>query len=298
MAANLTLLQKRVTKVLNRIITSGKIANAYIFSGAEGVGKKKFAKAFIKTVNCDQSDQLQEECSCKSCSAVDNNQSADFIDVYPDGTRIKVAQIRDLKSITKYGSATGKWMFVVINDAETMTLEAANSFLKLLEEPSQNVSFILLLKNEDSVLKTIRSRSQLIVFSQLNPEYLINTIDSPDMNLIDIVKGEKNVYDFVQNENVRPLIEQAENVNMKTNKYDLLLLAEKLSSFSKLEIKYFINYLMMKEILAITTGQDSDLIAKKIQVIKKCHETLKKIDYNISLKLHVESLLLNLAAVG
>ena len=156
---------------LRNIIKSGRIANAYIFAGASEVGKEFVAINFAKTLNCtevngDSCDQ------CVSCRRINDRNHTDVRVIHPDGAKLKIEQMRFLKRQGSYKALESMYKIYIITEADKMTVEAANSILKTLEEPSGDSLFILLTSNYNSILPTIRSRCQLIRFS-LVPQKLI-----------------------------------------------------------------------------------------------------------------------------
>lgn len=161
-------METRSLKILNGILGTKRIANGYIFSGNDGQTKLDAAMYFAKALNCEAG--IPPCNSCLSCSKTDKAIHPDIIIVEKDKSSIKIEQIRSLKTSTKYGPSEGKWQAVIINDADTMTTEAANSFLKSLEEPAPNVVYILISNREGTLPKTISSRCQKILFEETVPE--------------------------------------------------------------------------------------------------------------------------------
>lgn len=156
---------------LKNIIKSGRIANAYIFSGPSDVGKKFVAINFAKALNC---KEFKDDCcdKCVSCRRINDGNHSDVRIIRPDGTKLKIDQMRFLKKQEAYRAIEGEYKVYIIADAEKMTLESANSILKTLEEPSNNTIFILLTEDYNALLPTIRSRCQLIRFSLVQEKVL------------------------------------------------------------------------------------------------------------------------------
>ena len=96
--------------------------------------------------------------------------------VAPDGNNIKIDQIRDLQHIFSYRSKAGHPKVYIIEQAEKMTVQAANSLLKFLEEPQVPAVGILITDNGQAMLPTIRSRAQMVPFSALNPEDMLQSL--------------------------------------------------------------------------------------------------------------------------
>ena len=160
----------------------GRIANGYLFSGPSGAGKKQTAMAFIRRVNCAEGIACGK---CVSCQKIEKAMSPDVITVTPDGAKIKIEQIKELGRRTQYGPVESPRCFILIEQADAMTREAANAFLKLLEEPPLNTTFILLTFNESALLATIVSRCQRLVFDYVSTETAIPEQEWDALGLIE-----------------------------------------------------------------------------------------------------------------
>ncbi len=153
-----------VIKNLRNVIISERIANGYIFSGPDEVGKELMAISFAKTINCKEMEG--DFCDkCVSCRRINDGNHTDVRLIIPEGAKLKIEQMRFLKKQSSYKSLESSHKIYIIRDADRMTLEAANSMLKTLEEPSGVVLFILLTTVYNALLPTIRSRCQLVRFS-------------------------------------------------------------------------------------------------------------------------------------
>lgn len=152
--------QEMAKKQLSSILESKKISNAYIFSGPEGVGKKLMAEEFS---------------SILLDTNLENSQDFNFIEAKSNESSIKIEKIRNL--IEKMGIKPYKdYKIFLINDAEKMTIPAQNSLLKTLEEPPYYGIIILVTKNKESLLETIRSRCIEIKFSPLSKDEIARII--------------------------------------------------------------------------------------------------------------------------
>ncbi len=155
---------KDVVERLRNTLRSGRIANSYIFSGPVDVGKEFVAVNFAKALNClsDGEDSCDE---CISCRKIDDGNHPDVTVIRPEGTRVKIDQVRSLQRQGSYRVMEGKRKVYIIAEAEKMTPEAANSLLKTLEEPPGDMVLILLTSVYSALLPTIRSRCQSLKFS-------------------------------------------------------------------------------------------------------------------------------------
>jgi DNA polymerase III subunit delta' len=153
-----------VTTILKGITKTQRVANGYIFVGADPELKVATALNFAKTLNCTSEER---PCgACLSCRKIDGSVHPDVMLLEKDEKSFKIEQVQKLKELTHYGPAEGAYKVIIINDADTLTLQAANSFLKTLEEPPENVTFILICNREEGLLPTIASRCQKIIFRE------------------------------------------------------------------------------------------------------------------------------------
>ncbi|MFA5928427.1 MAG: hypothetical protein WC838_03910 [Candidatus Margulisiibacteriota bacterium] len=159
--------QKRASSLLSGIAKHGRIANGYLFTGPVNSGQKEAAIAFARLVNC-QVPLDNDGCGkCAPCLKFNKDIFPDLLSLEPLKQKIKIEQIKQLAARTVHGPYEGKWRFVIIDKAEKMTTESANCFLKLLEEPAERTTFILLTFNESALLPTIVSRCQKVNFNYL-----------------------------------------------------------------------------------------------------------------------------------
>jgi len=155
---------KLAKKMLISDIQADRIATAYLFTGPDHVGKRTLAIEFAKLVN---THQLPPEASHRISKLIDDGLTLDVVLVTPtDKGTIHIDQIRNLKEEASYLSSLAH-RFFIIDDAHTMTQEAANALLKLLEEPPERTSFILITSREDMLPDTIKSRTRKIPFRRI-----------------------------------------------------------------------------------------------------------------------------------
>ena len=159
------LLVAEFTRILQRQILN----HAYLFSG--GFGGMEMAIWLSQAVFC-QDPQDHLPCGkCRACRLVAGLEFADLHVVEPDGQTIKTAQIRELTTVFSESGFEGQQKVVIIKSAEKMHPNAANALLKSIEEPSSEVYIFLLTDNENLILPTIRSRTQVVHFPK-NSRYL------------------------------------------------------------------------------------------------------------------------------
>ena len=163
----------RTISVLRRSLQLGKTAHAYIFDGPSGCGKKKTALSLIQGLFCSAADD--DACGiCVSCRKVATENHPDIHMVEPStGKRdITIQQLRDAQRLLAMRPYEAQRSACVIDPADRMNTNSANSFLKTLEEPPGNAIIILITENADSLLPTIRSRCRMIHFAPLAQDHV------------------------------------------------------------------------------------------------------------------------------
>lgn len=169
---NLTEMQPVVFRQLQNSFTSHRLAHAYLFEGDQGTGKEVMAQWFAQHLFCTNLQNGYPCGKCNNCVRIKEQEHPDVFEIKPEGQTIKVDQMRALQSeLSKSGFETNKKV-VIIQQAETMNVNSANSLLKFLEEPPQGLTLLLLTQALGKILPTIRSRCQVIHFQALSAEKL------------------------------------------------------------------------------------------------------------------------------
>ena len=158
--------QTHVTETLQNAIKNNRVAHAYIFSGARGVGKTTAARILAKALNCIKG-QTAEPCGvCDSCKEIAAGTSLDVIEIDAASNR-GIDQIRELREMVRYAPAAARHKVVILDEAHMLTGEASNALLKTLEEPPDRVIFVMATTQPEDLEDTIRSRSQHFHFRAL-----------------------------------------------------------------------------------------------------------------------------------
>lgn len=157
----------RATENLRRAIAAGKLAHAYLFSGPRGVGKATTALALSAAVNCD-GDPNNACGHCESCRRIANGRHPDVIAIVPDGTFIKVDQVRALEQRLALPPHEARYRVIMIDGAESLHPSAANALLKSVEEPRTTTLFVLITAEPHRVPPTLVSRCQRVRFTPLS----------------------------------------------------------------------------------------------------------------------------------
>ncbi|MBU0994543.1 MAG: DNA polymerase III subunit delta' [Proteobacteria bacterium] len=164
--------QKLPAQILSTLVRKGNAPHALLFSGIEGVGKKKAALTFAMAANCESN---KEPCGvCRSCKKIKSAIHPDIIEIKPSGKVIKIAQIRELIHVLSRKPYEALKRVIIIHDADAINTEAGNALLKVLEEPPDKTFFILITTQNGHVLPTIASRCQQIKFNPVSKKTIIS----------------------------------------------------------------------------------------------------------------------------
>ena len=157
---------KKQWEFLENKFKAGQLGHAYLFSGQDGIDLKTIAKEFVKLINGNSATHnvnIEKE-QFPDLMVVRSINSKSSIDNEKDMMEIDVAQIRDVNNFLSLKSYYGGYKVVIIEDADRMNTDSADSFLKNLEEPKGQTLIVLLSTKPSTLLPTIFSRCQTITF--------------------------------------------------------------------------------------------------------------------------------------
>jgi DNA polymerase-3 subunit delta' len=161
--------QEKAIDFLKQVIARDKIPHGYLFIGIPGIGKTTTALALTQVVNC-LDPKAGDACGqCRICRQMVGNNFPDIELIHPDGQSIKIEQIRNLTRSLSFKPLIGRYRVTIMRQAEKMTEESANAFLKTLEEPPESNILILNVAEPLDLLPTIVSRCQQVFFKPLLP---------------------------------------------------------------------------------------------------------------------------------
>jgi DNA polymerase-3 subunit delta' len=161
---------KRIVEYFQRALERGQLGHAYLFSGPEGIGKTTFARILCKTLLC-KNPQSNGPCeNCASCHKIESGNHPDFHHFQADGLYFKIDLVRQIIHQASLKPVESTWKTFLLEDVDYMRDEAANAFLKVLEEPPGQTVFFLISERSEVLLPTIRSRCQAFEFQPLQPE--------------------------------------------------------------------------------------------------------------------------------
>lgn len=191
-------IQPQVYQMLQNSIQKNRVAHAYIFEGERGTGKKDASILLAKSLYCEQADIHERPCNqCINCRRISSGNHPDVHMIEPDGLSVKKEQIQFLQEeFTKKGVESNRKVYI-INQAEKMTVQAANSLLKFLEEPLSDTTAILISDQAQKILPTIISRCQMITFKHLSADMLQKRLEEQgvDVQTAAIVSQLTNKFD-------------------------------------------------------------------------------------------------------
>lgn len=176
-------IQPQVMTMLQNSITKNRVAHAYIFEGEKGTGKQEVSKTLAKSLLCEAPVEGFKPCEqCKNCRRISSGNHPDIHLIEKDGLSIKKEQIKSLQEEFSKKSMEANRKVYMITDADKMSVGAANSLLKFLEEPMGDTVAILMTEQIQRILPTILSRCQVISFKPLSPENVKRKLIEQDLD--------------------------------------------------------------------------------------------------------------------
>jgi DNA polymerase III subunit delta' len=268
---------QRNKEILQRLLKNGRVNSTLIFAGPDGVGKRQFALAFAKAANCQKapaSAYASDGCDeCSVCRRINAGGYGDVTVVRPDGQFIKIAQTREMAEEVYFRPREGRQRFFIIDEADRLREEAANSLLKTLEEPPPTSTIILLTARPDALLSTIRSRAQRLNFAALSvaemEKYLAENYPRPaaDTALLARVTegrvGQATAFDLsVYRQERRTLIELLELLAAGDDRHRLLKAAEYLGKKEREDFEKELALIssLLRDLFRLAAGRGADSI--------------------------------------
>ena len=271
---NLTDIQNKFVSYIEKIMMSNKLSHAYLIEMEDSSTEFPLVLLFVKMILCPleiyKCDKLN--CSkCNVCRLIDEKNFPDFEIIEADGNQIKKNQLLELKDEFQKTSLIGKRRVYVIKDAEKLNPSSANTILKFLEEPEENIIAILLTRNRYQVLDTILSRCQILA---LNDASMVIRYDDEIALFLKYLFNGKDLFIHYKEilDNILVDKNKAKEVFEQVEKIILGYLGGKLNSDYDLTI--------FKEI-------EKKTLLKYVSIIE---EEIPKLVYNINYKLWLDSI--------
>ncbi|WP_057491340.1 DNA polymerase III subunit gamma/tau [Streptococcus orisasini] len=179
--------QEVVATTLKQAVASGKISHAYLFSGPRGTGKTSAAKIFAKAMNCPNQVNGEPCNHCDICRDITNGSLEDVIEI-DAASNNGVDEIREIRDKSTYAPSRATYKVYIIDEVHMLSTGAFNALLKTLEEPTENVVFILATTELHKIPATILSRVQRFEFKTIKTKAIRN-------HLAEILQKEEVTFD-------------------------------------------------------------------------------------------------------
>ncbi|HLQ44332.1 MAG TPA: DNA polymerase III subunit gamma/tau, partial [Planctomycetaceae bacterium] len=161
--------QEPVAQALRNALTSDRVAHAYLFTGARGVGKTSAARILAKALNCEKGPTVTPCDQCTSCVAIATGDDIDVREIDGASNR-QIEDIRNIRQDVSTRPTRGRYKIYIIDEVHMLTTFAFNALLKTLEEPPPHVKFIFATTDVQKVPITILSRCQRFDFGTIRTE--------------------------------------------------------------------------------------------------------------------------------
>ncbi len=309
--------QDLIYNLIVKAIKNNKISHAYLIESNKNNTVDDFVLAIVKAVICPFHYTNDSMCNdCNICKRIDDGNYTELKVISPDGLWIKKEQLLDLQDeFIKKGVENDKRIYI-IKDCDRMNGQAANSLLKFLEEPVENIYAFLITDNINRVLKTIVSRCQILTMKNESGNF-----DSTIESLANLIGNSKMEYDDIVNDGkyqkmidgAIKFIDYFEKYKFNTIIYNKKIwhdiFKDKESNvigldllinfyYDVLRMKIGIDRIFYKEYMDIFTfvgGNNSlDMILKKINILLDVRENIK---YNLNPTLMMDKLVIDLGGV-
>jgi len=160
--------QKDIAKIITNSYLLNRLKHAYIFEGPNGTKKRSTALLFAKSLLCQNLDGFNPCNECHNCRRIDNLTHPNLFYIKPDGKTIKKEQIKRLINEFSKASIEKGPRIYIIEEADKLNTTSANTLLKTMEEPGQDIYSILITENYNTLLKTILSRAEILHFRPID----------------------------------------------------------------------------------------------------------------------------------
>ena len=300
--------QEKVVKILKNSIQKNKVSHAYLFETNGYKNQKELALAFAKMLLCPYNYSNNKKCvNCTQCKNIDKNIFPEIKIIDTDGLWIKKEQLDVLQKEFSEKSILSNKKIYIINHADRLNKSSANSILKFLEEPEENIIAILTTDNMYQMLDTIISRCQIISFSRKNELYeelplnkIKNYIAIPEQlteEMLENIIGQAIEFtNYYEKNGMDTILKTQKLWHNNFKEKDIILLAINIMILYyqdilnlKLDrnVKIFKNY-NLEELVNKNTVRK---LTKKISVLIK---TKDKINFNVNSQLLIDKLIIEL----
>lgn len=167
--------QEPVARALINALDSNRVAHAYLFTGARGVGKTSTARILAKALNCERGPTTTPCDQCDMCRSIASGEDVDVLEI--DGASNRgIDEVRELRRNVQYHPARARYKVYIIDEVHMLTKEAFNALLKTLEEPPGHVKFIFATTEVQKIPVTILSRCQRFDFAGIGSARIVERL--------------------------------------------------------------------------------------------------------------------------
>src|SRR6516225_10636472 len=164
--------QEPVAQALTNALATNRVAHAYLFTGARGVGKTSTARILAKALNCVHGPTATPCDACEICQSIASGDDVDVLEI--DGaTNRRIDEVREIRGNVQYRPSRSRYKIFIIDEVHMLTKEAFNALLKTLEEPPPHVKFIFATTEVEKVPITILSRCQRFDFPGISLPHIV-----------------------------------------------------------------------------------------------------------------------------
>lgn len=306
--------QPVATATLINSLNNNKLSHAYIFETNNYLLAYDLIKDFVKYILCPNSrDNLHDTSKCNICSTVEDENYIELKIIDTKSLQIKKEEVLLLQEEFKNKAIEGTKKIYLIKSAEKLNNSSANTILKFLEEPEDNILAILVTPSQYMLFDTIKSRCQIIsLFNNQNQNDIIELIynnyyfnnDLTNELTIKIDDDLKHIFkfvNFIEMNGIDSLLYSNEYFfNHFNNREDVLMTLEiiKLIYYDMLKyktnkkLKYFIKY--EDDIIKMTRKIDLNELVKKINIVIK---TIDKVKYNVNINLLMDKFIMEMGGI-
>ena len=279
-----SIVKRKFIDYIDKIIDNGRISHAYLFEVDNYEEDLNYIYSFIKMILCKCSyDELKNNDN-KIINLIDSNNYPDLFVIRPDGSSIKKGQLIDLQKEYSNKSLLDNKRIYIIEECEKMNQSSANTILKFLEEPEDDVVAILIADNRYHVIDTIISRCQII---SLKENFVCSDYSDEFIDLFECILKPKDFY-IKYNNFIKNIIPEKS------------ILIEYLNTISDI----FISYLNYKHGVIDSFSEDLKIILDKyddnylINIISVIEDEIQKLNFNVNDKLWLDAFFAKLIIGG
>ena len=279
-----SIVKRKFIDYIDKIIDNGRISHAYLFEVDNYEEDLNYIYSFIKMILCKCSyDELKNSYN-KIINLIDSNNYPDLFVIRPDGSSIKKGQLIDLQKEYSNKSLLDNKRIYIIEECEKMNQSSANTILKFLEEPEDDVVAILIADNRYHVIDTIISRCQII---SLKENFVCSDYSDEFIDLFECILKPKDFY-IKYNNFIKNIIPEKS------------ILIEYLNTISDI----FISYLNYKHGVIDSFSEDLKIILDKyddnylINIISVIEDEIQKLNFNVNYKLWLDAFFAKLIIGG